>query len=172
MTKKSTSRGSLCSRRLLPRLPPRKAAVSPAVAVAAASAVASESAAKRVRRVPRAPPLPSGGKTLLEGCNVTLLRNHNASATLFGRAQLTDGATIMINNQMPDMPLGVDGPSVKEASWVLVNNHFARPELADWNRLMLVLQGTDDEGTVAHLLDPQDSDPSPVSGLLFSGGRW
>ena len=77
----------------------------------------------------------------------------------------------MINDQMPDMPLGIDGP-VANASWVLVNNHFARPELADWNRLMTVLQSTDGKGTVAHVLASQASDPSPVSGLLFSRGGW
>ena len=118
--------------------------------------------------------LPSGGQTLLEGCNVTLLQDHNESATLFGPPQPTGGQLIMLNNQLPDMPLGVDGPSAekKGASWVLVNNRFAGQGLADWNRLFTVLQGTDDKGMVVHVLASQDSDPSPVSGLLFSGGGW
>ena len=85
--------------------------------------------------------------------------------------EVTGGQLIMINNQLPDMPLGVDGPSAKKTSWVLVNNRFS-PAQADWNRLMMVLEGTDGKGTVAHVLASQDSDPSPVSGLLFSGGGW
>ena len=128
--------------------------------------------------------LPCGGQTLLEGCNITLLQDHNASATLFGPPQhwestqwgvgveVRGGQLIMINNQLPDMPLGVDGPSAKKASWVLVNNRFFSPALANWNRLMVVLAGADGKGTVAHVLASQGSESSPVSGLLFSGGGW
>ena len=115
--------------------------------------------------------LPSGGQTLLEGNNVTLLPDHNESATLFGAPQIVGGQLIMINNQLPEMPLGVDGPTAEkeDASWMLVNNRFARQ--ADWNRLMTLLQA-DGHKVVAHVLAAQDSDPSPVSGLLFSGGGW
>ena len=115
--------------------------------------------------------LPSGGQTLLEGNNVTLLPDHNGSATLFGAPQMQGGQLIMINNQLPDMPLGVDGPTAEkeDASWMLVNNRFAGQ--ADWNRLMTLLQA-DGHKAAAHVLAAQDSDPSPVSGLLFSGGGW
>ena len=116
--------------------------------------------------------LPSGGQTLLEGNNVTLLPDqHNESATLFGPPSIAGGQLIMINNQLPDMPLGVDGPTAEKegASWMLVNNRFAGQ--ADWNRLMTLLQA-DGHKVVAHVLAAQDSDPSPVSGLLFSGGGW
>ena len=117
--------------------------------------------------------LPSGGQTLLEGNNVTLLPDqHNESATLFG-PPIAGGQLIMINNQLPDMPLGVDGPTAEkeDASWMLVNNRFAGQAEAQWNRLMTLLQA-DGHKVVAHVLAAQDSDPSPVSGLLFSGGGW
>ena len=115
--------------------------------------------------------LPSGGQTLLEGNNVTLLPDHNKSATLFGAPQIVGGQLIMINNQLPEMPLGVDGPTAEkeDASWILVNNRFAGK--AEWNRLMTLLQA-DGHKAAAHVLAAQDSDPSPVSGLLFSGGGW
>ena len=113
--------------------------------------------------------LPSGGQTLLEGNNVTLLPHHNKSATLFGAPQIVGGQLIMINNQLPEMPLGVDGPTAENASWILVNNRFAGQ--ADRNRLMTLLQA-DGHKVAAHVLAAQDSDPSPVSGLLFSGGGW
>ena len=118
--------------------------------------------------------LPSGGETLLEGNNVTLLPDqHNESATLFGPPSIAGGQLIMINNQLPDMPLGVDGPTAEkeDASWMLVNNRFAGQVEADWNRLMTLLQA-DGHKAAAHVLAAQDSDPSPVSGLLFSGGGW
>ena len=115
--------------------------------------------------------LPSGGQTLLEGNNVSLLPDHNESATLFGAPQIVGGQLIMINNQLPDMPLGVDGPIAEKegASWMLVNNHFAGQ--VDWNHLMTLLQA-DGHVVAAHVLAPGDSAPSPVSGLLFSGGGW
>ena len=115
--------------------------------------------------------LPSGGQTLLEGNNVTLLPDYNQTATLFGAPQIVGGQLIMINNQLPEMPLGVDGPTAEkeDASWILVNNRFAGQ--ADWNRLMTLLQA-DGHKAAAHVLAAQDSDPSPVSGLLFSGGGW
>ena len=117
--------------------------------------------------------LPSGGQTLLEGNNVSLLPDHNESATLFGAPQIVGGQLIMINNQLPEMPLGVDGPTAEEedASWMLVNNRFAGQAEAQWNRLMTLLQA-DGHKAAAHVLAAQDSDPSPVSGLLFSGGGW
>ena len=118
--------------------------------------------------------LPSGGETLLEGNNVTLLPDqHNESATLFGPPSIAGGQLIMINNQLPEMPLGVDGPTAEkeDASWMLVNNRFAGQAEAQWNRLMTLLQA-DGHKAAAHVLAAQDSDPSPVSGLLFSGGGW
>ena len=63
--------------------------------------------------------LPSGGQTLLEGNNVTLLPEHNQSATLFGPPSIVGGQLIMINNQLPEMPLGVDGPTAEKEEIVM-----------------------------------------------------
>ena len=92
-------------------------------------------------------------------------------ATLFGAPQTVGGQLIMINNQLPEMPLGVDGPTAEKEVWILVNNRFAGQAEAQWNRLMTLLQA-DGHKVAAHVLAAQDSDPSPVSGLLFSGGGW
>ena len=73
--------------------------------------------------------------------------------------------------QLPEMPLGVDGPTAEKEVWILVNNRFAGQAEAQWNRLMTLLQA-DGHKAAAHVLAAQDSDPSPVSGLLFSGGGW
>ena len=117
--------------------------------------------------------LPSGGRTLLEGCNSTLLPGANSSATLFQpQAKGAGSRMILINNQLADMPLGsADGPTHATASWILANNRFARPAQAGWNRLLVRLQGTN-EKVVAHVLARNMSEATPVSGLLFSGGGW
>ena len=59
--------------------------------------------------------LPSGGQTLLEGNNVTLLPDHNESATLFGPPQIAGGQLIMINNQRQNMNKNQIKKAVEEA---------------------------------------------------------
>jgi hypothetical protein len=118
--------------------------------------------------------LPSGSRTLIEGCNTTLLPDANSSATLFQPG--AGESMILINSQLADLALGsASAPhgssrnGQQPASWMLVNNRFARPAEEAWNVLMVRLEGGS-EAPVTHVLAANASERAPVSGLLFGGG--
>ena len=119
--------------------------------------------------------LPSGGRTFVEGCNVTALAGANESATLL---QPGDGETLtLMNNNLANLPLGAAlfprGPTHPThwpqpgAIWELINNRFLNPAEAHWNVLAVRLQGTD-SGPSTQVLSAKPSDGAPVSGLLYT----